>query len=144
MTLVIDTALGLRLELGLALNKQLVKALSRADVGASHDAGRIVVHGRALCALVCVMAISDSRRRVIGTRIIDGDVRQSCWCLPVARLVVAQLVEAVFAGKSSPCRPSGGRDGYRMNGCWIDSGRDAAGRGCSWCGDLRKITESEV
>jgi hypothetical protein len=30
------------------------------------------------------------------------------------------------------------------DGYWIDPGREAAGRGCSWCGDLRKITESEV
>jgi hypothetical protein len=52
LTLVIDATLGFRLELGLDLVKQVVKPLSRADLGPSHDAGRIVVHGRGLCVLV--------------------------------------------------------------------------------------------
>lgn len=44
LSFVIDAALGFRLELGLDAVEELIEALGRADLGASHDAGRIVVH----------------------------------------------------------------------------------------------------
>ena len=54
LAFIVDAALGLRLELGLDLVKQIVEPLGRADLGASHDAGRVVVHSRGLCVLIYV------------------------------------------------------------------------------------------
>jgi hypothetical protein len=45
LAFVFDAALGLGLKLGLDAVEKLVEALGRADLGASHDTGRIVVHG---------------------------------------------------------------------------------------------------
>jgi hypothetical protein len=45
LSFIVDAALRFRLELGLDAVEELVEALGWADLGASHDAGRIVVHG---------------------------------------------------------------------------------------------------
>lgn len=45
MPFIFDAALRFRLKLGLDVVEKLVEALGWANLGAPHDAGRIVVHG---------------------------------------------------------------------------------------------------
>jgi hypothetical protein len=72
LALIIDTALGFRLELGLDLVQQIVEPLGRTDRGTtSHDAGRVVVHGR-VCMGSCTWAIIDGR--VYALSVCDGRV----------------------------------------------------------------------
>jgi hypothetical protein len=61
LALIVDATLRFRLELGLDLVQQLIESLGRADLGASHDTGRVVVHGRGMYARVYVEATIDSR-----------------------------------------------------------------------------------
>jgi hypothetical protein len=62
LAFIINAALRFRLKLGLDLVQQLVEPLGRADLGASHDTGRVVVHGRGLYARVYVEAMIDSQQ----------------------------------------------------------------------------------
>jgi hypothetical protein len=94
----IDAALRLGFEFGLDAVKQLVEALGRASLGASHDTGRVVVHAGGWCALVGVDANMGCRyasrrallRREQQSAVCDGVV----WMPDGREAVVAQLGQA--------------------------------------------------
>lgn len=127
----IDTALGFGFELGLDIVEQLVEALSWARLGRHDSPGRVVVHaggGVALPGEGAKMEWRFASRRALLRREQQGAVCDDVGWKPGGRkAVVAQLARAIWTGTRLRGRPSGGRDGCRMDKRWMGADRDANG-----------------
>lgn len=131
LTFGIDTALGLGFELGLDVVEQLVEALGWARLGRHDRPGRVVVHaggGVARPGEGAKMGWPSASRCALLRREQQGAVCDDVGWEPGGRKAVgAQLARAIWAGTRLRGRPSGGRDGCRMDKRWMGADRDANG-----------------